>query len=110
MDANTEDNKKMTTLLYAIEASNVDVVKALCEDKLNHLRADEENSYEKTPLQIVAKTNNNPNMKAIEKVLLEQPEVKDFVDRLYKEKQVFVDVANVLLFSATLIASVTFAA
>jgi ankyrin repeat protein len=109
LDVNTQDNKKMTALLYAIEAGNVDVVKALCEDKLNRLRANEENSDERTPLQIVAEANNNPSMKAIEKVLLERPEVKDFVDRLYRDRQVFVDAANALLVGAALIASVTFA-
>ncbi|CAK9218988.1 unnamed protein product [Sphagnum troendelagicum] len=99
----------MTALLYAIEAGNMDVVKTLCEDKLNCLRANEENSDEKNPLQIVAEANNNPSMKAIEKVLLEQPEVKDFVDRLYRDRQVFVDAANALLVGAALIGSVTFA-
>jgi hypothetical protein len=48
-------------------------------------------------------------MKEIEKVLLERPEVKDFVDRLYRDRQVFVDAANALLVGAALIASVTFA-
>ncbi len=106
---NTEDNKKMMALLYAIEAGNLDVVKALCEDNLHRLRANEENSDEKTPLQIVAEANNNPSMKAIEKVLLERPEVKDFVDRLYRDRHVCVDAANALLVGAALIASVTFA-
>jgi len=109
LDVNTEDNKKMTALLYAIKAGNLDVVKALCEDKHNRLRANEENSDEKTPLQIVAEANNDPSMKAIEKVLLERPEVKDFVDRLYRDRQVCVDAANALLVGAALIASVTFA-
>jgi ankyrin repeat protein len=94
-------------MLYAIEAGNVDVVKALCEDKLNRLRANEENSDEQTPLQTVAEANNNPSMKAVEKVLLERPEVKDFVDRLYRDRQVFMDAANALLVGAALIASVT---
>jgi hypothetical protein len=35
--------------------------------------------------------------------------VKDFVDRLYRDRQVFVDAANALLVGAALIASVTFA-
>ncbi len=42
-------------------------------------------------------------------MLLEQPEVKDFIDRLYRERQVHVDAANALLVGAELIASVTFA-
>jgi hypothetical protein len=48
-------------------------------------------------------------MKEMEKVLLERPEVKDFIDRLYRDRQVFVDAANALLVGAALIASVTFA-
>jgi serine/threonine-protein phosphatase 6 regulatory ankyrin repeat subunit B len=113
LDVNAEDNTKMTPLLYAIKARNVDMVKALCQnDIFNRLRANEENPAGKTPLQIVVEDNNlseNPNLKAIEKVLLERPEVKDFVDRLYRDRQVFVDAANALLVGAALIASVTFA-
>jgi ankyrin repeat protein len=113
LDVNAEDNKKMTPLLYAIEAGNVDMVKVLCKnDQFHRLRANEENPEGKTPLQIVVEHNNlseDPNMKAIEKVLLERPEVKDFVDRLYRDTQVFVDAANALLVGAALIASVTFA-
>ncbi|CAK9218976.1 unnamed protein product [Sphagnum troendelagicum] len=113
LDVNAQDNKKMTPLLYAIEAGNVDMVKVLCQnDKFHRLRATEENSGGDTPLQIVVEANSrseNPNMKAIEKVLLERPEVKDFVDRLYRDRQVFVDAANALLVGAALIASVTFA-
>ncbi len=48
-------------------------------------------------------------MKEIEKVLLERPEVKDFVNRLYRDRQVLVDAANFLLIGATLIVGVTFA-
>jgi len=71
-----------------------------------------ENSDGDTPLQIVVETKNvsqDPNIKAIEKLLLERPEVKAFVDRLYRDRQVFVDAANALLVGAALIASVTFA-
>ncbi|CAN5967005.1 unnamed protein product [Sphagnum jensenii] len=40
LDVNAEDNKKMTPLLYAIEARNVDMVKVLCQkDKFDRLRA-----------------------------------------------------------------------
>jgi ankyrin repeat protein len=113
LDVNAPDNNKKTPLLYAIEAGSVDMVKVLCQkDKFHRLRATEENSDGDTPLQIVVEANNPseaPNMKAIEKVLLERPEVKDFVDRLYRDRQVFVDAANALLVGAALIASVTFA-
>jgi ankyrin repeat protein len=113
LDVNAQDNNKMTPLLYAIDAGNVDMVKVLCKnDPFHRLRANEENPDGKTPLQIVVEHNNfreDPNMKAIEKVLLERPEVKIFVDRLYRDRQVFVDAANALLVGAALIASVTFA-
>jgi ankyrin repeat protein len=113
LDVNAQDNKKKTPLLYAIEAGNVDMVKVLCQnDKFQRLRATEENSDGHTPLQIVVEANNlseDPDMKAMEKVLLERPEVKDFVERLYRDRQVFVDAANALLVGAALIASVTYA-
>ncbi|KAH8972271.1 hypothetical protein BDL97_02G186300 [Sphagnum fallax] len=113
LDVNAQDNERMTPLLYAIEARNVDMVKVLCQkDKFHRLRATEENSNGHTPLQIVVEGKNrseDPDMKAIEKVLLERPEVKDFVDRLYRDREVFVDAANALLVGAALIASVTFA-
>ncbi|KAH9560929.1 hypothetical protein CY35_06G134600 [Sphagnum magellanicum] len=69
------------------------------------LLATEEYTDGQTPIQIATEA----NMKEIEKVLLEQPEVKDFVDRLYRDRQVFVDAANALLVGAALIARVTFA-
>jgi ankyrin repeat protein len=110
LDVNAQDNKKRTPLLYAIAAGDVDMVKVLCQkDRFHRLRATEENPDGRTPLQIVAEANSNPSMKAIEKVLLERHEVKDFVDRLYRDRQVFVDAANALLVGAALIASVTFA-
>jgi ankyrin repeat protein len=113
LDVNAQDNEKMTPLLYAIKARNVDMVKVLCQkDKFDRLRATEENSFGAAPLQIVVEDKNRTehrNLKVIEKVLLERPEVKDFVDRLYRDRQVFVDAANALLVGAALIASVTFA-
>ncbi|KAH9573151.1 hypothetical protein CY35_02G190300 [Sphagnum magellanicum] len=113
LDVNAQDNDKMTPLLYAIKAGDVDMVKVLCQkDKFHRLRATEENWAGHTPLQIVVEENNrseHSKLKAIEQVLLERPEVKDFVDRLYRDRQVFVDAANALLVGAALIASVTFA-
>ncbi|CAK9269516.1 unnamed protein product [Sphagnum jensenii] len=80
LDVNAKDNKKMTPLLYAIEARNVDMVKVLCrKDNFHRLRATEENSDGDTPLQIVVEANNlseDPDLKAIEQVLLERPEVQ----------------------------------
>ncbi|KAH9560937.1 hypothetical protein CY35_06G135400 [Sphagnum magellanicum] len=106
LDVNAKDNKKRTPLLCAIKEEKLGVVKALCfDDPGNRIRATEEYTDGRTPIQIATEA----NMKEIEKVLLERPEVKDFVDRLYRDRQVFVDAANALLVGAALIASVTFA-
>ncbi|KAH8960379.1 hypothetical protein BDL97_06G129000 [Sphagnum fallax] len=67
--------------------------------------ATEEYTDSRTPIQIATEA----NMKEIEKVLLKPREVKDFLDRSYRDRQVFVDAANALLVGAALIASVTFA-
>jgi ankyrin repeat protein len=106
LDVNAKDNKNRTPLLCAIKEDKLGVVKALCfDDPGNRIRATEEYTDGRTPIQIATEA----NMKEIEKVLLERPEVKDFVDRLYRDRQVFVDAANALLVGAALIASVTFA-
>jgi ankyrin repeat protein len=106
LDVNAKDNKNRTPLLCAIKEGKLGVVKALCfDDPANRIRATEEYTDGRTPIQIATEA----NMKEIEKVLLERPEVKDFIDRLYRDRQVFVDAANALLVGAALIASVTFA-
>jgi ankyrin repeat protein len=103
---NTKDNKNRTPLLCAIKEDKLGVVKALCfDDPGNRIRATEEYTDGRTPIQIATEA----NMKEIEKVLLERPEVKDFVDRLYRDRQVIVDAANALLVGAALIATVSFA-
>ncbi|KAH9560918.1 hypothetical protein CY35_06G133500 [Sphagnum magellanicum] len=106
LDVNAKDNKNRTPLLCAIKEDKLEVVKALCfHDPGHRIRATEEYTDGRTPVQIATEA----NMKEIEKVLLERPEVKDFIDRLYRDRQVFVDAANALLVGAALIASVTFA-
>jgi ankyrin repeat protein len=106
LDVNAKDNKNMTPLLCAIRENKVEVVKTLCfDDPAKRLRATEEYKDGRTPIQIATEA----DCKEIKKVLLERPEVKDFVDRLYRDRQVFVDAANALLVGAALIASVTFA-
>jgi ankyrin repeat protein len=106
LDVNTKDNKNRTPLLCAIKEDKLGVVKALCfDDPEKRIRATEEYTDGRTPIQIATEA----NMKEMEKVLLERPEVKDFIDRLYRDRQVFVDAANALLVGAALIASVTFA-
>jgi ankyrin repeat protein len=106
LDVNATDNKGRTPLLCAIKKNRLRVVKALCfDDPAKRIRATEEYTDARTPIQIATEA----NMKEIEKVLLERPEVKDFVDRLYRDRQVLVDAANALLVGAALIASITFA-
>jgi hypothetical protein len=103
LDVNAKDNKNRTPLLCAIKEDKLGVVKALC-DPASRIRATEEYTDGRTPIQIATEA----NMKEIEKVLLERPEVKDFIDRLYRDRQVFMDAANALLVGAALIARVTF--
>ncbi len=106
LDVNTKDNKKRTPLSCAIREDKLGVVKTLCfDDPAKRLTATEEYSDGRTPIQIATEA----NMKEIEKVLLERPEVKHFLDRLYRDRQVFVDAANALLVGAALIATVNFA-
>jgi ankyrin repeat protein len=83
LDVNAKDNKNRTPLLCAIKEDKLEVVKALCfHDPGNRIRATEEYTDARTPIQIATEA----NMKEIEKVLLERPEVKDFVDRLYRDR------------------------
>ncbi len=44
LDVNAKDNKKRTPLLCAMEQDKLEVVKALCSDPANRLRATEEDS------------------------------------------------------------------
>ncbi|CAM6022860.1 unnamed protein product [Sphagnum balticum] len=106
LDVHAKDNKNRTPLLCAIKEDKLGVVKALCfDDPAKPIRATEEYTDGRTPIQIATEA----NMKEIEKVLLERPEVTDFVDKLYRDRQEFVDGANALVVGAALIASVTFA-
>jgi len=106
LDVNAKDNRNRTPLLCAIQGDKLEVVKALCfGDRLDRIRATEEDTDGRTPLQIATEA----NMKEIEKVLRQRPEVKDFLDKLSRDRQGFVDAANALLVGAALIATVTFA-
>ncbi|KAH9560916.1 hypothetical protein CY35_06G133300 [Sphagnum magellanicum] len=106
LDVNAKDNKKRTPLLCAIKEDKLGVVKALCfGDAGNRIRATEEYTGGRTPIQIATEA----NMKQIENVLRERPEVIHFLDRLSRDRQGIVDATNALLVGAALIASVTFA-
>jgi hypothetical protein len=81
------------------------VVKAICEDTTGRLRANTENLWGITALQIATEMKHD----GIVKTLLERPEVAKQVEGLYRDRQVHVDAANAILVGAALIASVTFA-
>ncbi len=98
-------------LYFAALGGHVEAVKELL---IHHnLDVNTKDNKNRTPLMCAIKEDKLGVVKALcsdpEKVLLERPEVKDFVDRLYRDRQVFVDAANALLVGAALIASVTFA-
>ncbi|CAM6097004.1 unnamed protein product [Calypogeia fissa] len=103
LDINAEDSDQQTPLHFAAIGGHTQVVKVLISKPT--LRANEEDRYSRTALQISIES----ERKDIEKLLLERPDVKDYVDRLYRDRQVYVDAANAILVGAALIASVTFA-
>ncbi|CAK9211309.1 unnamed protein product [Sphagnum troendelagicum] len=101
---------EVTPLHFAVSKEHVDAVRAL----LTHLLLDAstegtEDSRFRTPLEIATQIKDSNTKREIERLLMGRPEVKEFVDRLYRDRQVFVDAANALLVGAALIASVTFA-
>jgi len=68
LDVNAKDNKKRMPLLCAIKEDKLGVVKTLCfDDPAKRLRATEEYSDGRTPIQIATEA----NMKEIQNVLLE---------------------------------------
>jgi ankyrin repeat protein len=68
-------------------------VKALCEDTKRRLRANIENLWGITALQIATEMKHDE----IVKTLLERPEVAKQVERLYRDRQVHVHAANAIL-------------
>jgi len=103
-----DDNSRIqaTPLHFAVLREHVDAVRAL----LTHLPLDAnvEDSISRTPLQIATESKTNV-MREIEKLLMERPEVKELVDKLYRDRQVLVDAVNALLVGAALVASLAFA-
>jgi hypothetical protein len=73
-------------------ATHTSAVEALCEDPNGHLRAKNENKSEVTALQIAKETKRDK----IVKILTDKIEVEKDVKRLYRERQVTVDAANVI--------------
>jgi len=101
-----------TPLHLAILGGHVHCVRAL----LTHLPLDAnvEDSSSRTPFQIATESDRKDvmreiKMREIKRLLMERSEVREFVDRLDKEKQLYVDYANGFLAAATLVATVAFA-
>jgi ankyrin repeat protein len=97
--------RSFNPLHLALLYGHASVVKALCEDTKERLRANTENKRGITALQIATEKGHAE----IVKTLLERPEVAKQVEGLYRDRQVHVDAANAILVGAALIASVTFA-
>ncbi|KAL3702451.1 hypothetical protein R1sor_020473 [Riccia sorocarpa] len=101
-DVNAEDGDKRTPLHYATIAGQMKSIQLLLMSP--GLRANHEDLYNKTALQIAFET----EQKDIEKQLLEKPEVKDWLERVYRDRQLYSDAANAILVGAALIAGVTY--
>ncbi|KAL2641731.1 hypothetical protein R1flu_009318 [Riccia fluitans] len=104
------DHTKQTPLHIAVIEGNEDVVALLVNDE--KVRVIEEDYKKRTPLQIAVEKSKqekfSDSWKNIEKLLFKRREVQLFIDRQYKDRQVYVDAANAILVGAALIASVTF--
>ncbi|KAL3700700.1 hypothetical protein R1sor_018722 [Riccia sorocarpa] len=101
-NVNAEDSDKQTALHFATIGGHTRVVKVLIgipELEFNH-----EDRFNQTALQIAVKRKQD-----IRNLLFGRPEVKDWIERLYRDRQDFVDAANAIFVGAALIASVTYA-
>jgi len=106
VNVNVVTRRHENALHLAVIEDNVSMVKILVENR--QLRVTQENSNGETPFQIAFEMK-KPHYKSIERLLSELPSVKEYVDVLYRDRQVYIDAANAILVGAALIATLTFA-
>jgi ankyrin repeat protein len=129
VDLNGRNKKGQTALHFATIKCHPNVVKALCLAKEEQLRANLQDQKGKTCLQYAKEHQQNRNTKLLERskfkfpserqrkekfeeitnILIERSDVKDFLGRQYRDRQVFIDAANAFLVGGALIAGITFA-
>ncbi|KAG6551308.1 hypothetical protein Mapa_007094 [Marchantia paleacea] len=103
------DCNGQTALHFAIVGRNIDCVKVLLEEKL--VRRNVEDGLYRTPCELLSEIPQSPftsTVKDIEALMLQDDDVKVFMDKQYRDRQVHVDAGNTALVGAALIASVTF--
>jgi ankyrin repeat protein len=106
VNVNVITRQDENALHLAVKKDNVSMVKTLATNQ--QLRVTQENLDGETPFQIAFESK-EPNSKSIESVLSELLSVKNYVDVLYRDRQVYVDAANAILVGAALITTLTFA-
>ncbi|KAL2612499.1 hypothetical protein R1flu_024191 [Riccia fluitans] len=111
VDPNSVDCCAYTPLHWAVHSGAAELVRSFTTRAMKRtIRTTEEDSQGRPVLQIAIEYRDIDHKvgRDIQKLLLTVPEVKDEVERLYRDRQVFVDAANAILVGAALIASVTF--
>ncbi len=128
VDLNDRNKQEQTPLHFATITCYPDVVKVLCETQ-QRLRANLEDGRGKTCVQYAKEHHQTCNtklkkhfdikdildkqcQKKLDKIanrLMERSDVKNFMDRQYRDRQVFIDAANTLLVGGALIVGITFA-
>ncbi|KAI5080139.1 hypothetical protein GOP47_0005618 [Adiantum capillus-veneris] len=93
------------TILHIALSEELEEIVKLLFKRQDLVEADTEDEKGFTPVQHAVEK----GLREIEIMLLRRPEVRESVERLYRDRQVYVDAANAILVGSALIASVTFA-